>query len=226
MDIATHHHPSNEHAPNRRPANADPMQLARLLSDQITPDQRFILGLAGPPGTGKSTFAERLAVALHPFSCAVVPLDGFHLGSKIVNGTPLQQRRGAIDTFDAAGYAALLKRLHTRDEAVVYAPFYDREIEEPIAGSIAVDQATQIVITEGNYLLVDHGDWARARALMNQVWFVDTEHALRIERLTARHIQFGKTPDAAHAWVQTSDEANAAVVLSTKKHAGLVVTWN
>lgn len=226
MDIDTDHRPATDRPPGRRPTNADPAQLAQRLRDQIVPEERLILGLAGPPGTGKSLFADHLAAALYPLSCAVVPLDGFHLGSKIINGTPLQHRKGAIDTFDAGGYAALLQRLHTRDEAVVYAPFYDRTLEEPIAGSIAVDQATQLVITEGNYLLVDDGDWGRARALMNQVWFVDTEHALRIERLTARHIQFGKTPEAARAWVHASDEVNAAVVLSTKEHADLVVTWN
>lgn len=226
MDINTDRSPAMDHLGGGRPANADPAQLARLLSDQIAPGQRLILGVAGQPGTGKSTFANQLAAALHPLTCAVVPLDGFHLGSTLINGTPLQHRKGAIDTFDAAGYAKLLQRLWTRDEPVVYAPLYDRRAEEPIAGSIAVNQATQVIITEGNYLLVDEGDWRRARAVMDQVWFVHTEHSLRIERLTARHVRFGKTPEAAHAWVHASDEVNAAVVLTTKDRADLVITWN
>ena len=210
----------------RTTANADPVELADRLRSLVRPGQRFILGLAGPPGTGKSTFAAQLAAAMHPLTCVVVPLDGFHLGTAIINGTSLQQRKGAIDTFDAAGYYVLIDRLRRRDEPVVYAPLYDRAVEEPIAGSIAIHQATQVVITEGNYLLVPDGAWARARQEMDQVWFVHTEQDIRLRRLIGRHVQFGKTREAAHAWVHASDEVNAALVLATKSHADQVVTWN
>ena len=226
MDTTTDDRLSPQPSLRRTAGNADPVELAERLGGLVRPEQRFILGLAGPPGTGKSTFAAQLAAALYPLSCVVVPLDGFHLGTAIINGTPLQQRKGAIDTFDAAGYSVLIDRLRRRDEPVVYAPLYDRTIEEPIAGSIAIPRDTQVVITEGNYLLVPDGAWLRARRAMDQVWFVHTEQDIRLERLIGRHVQFGKTPEAAHAWVHASDEINATLVLATKSHADQVVAWN
>src|SRR4051812_16410232 len=188
--------------------SADPVQLAGRVLAQLREDNRFILGLTGPPGTGKSTVVTAIAGALHPLRVVVVPMDGFHLANTIIRGTPLEHRKGAIDTFDAAGYAQLIRRLHQRDEAVVYAPSYVREMEEPIAASIAVPRDVQIVITEGNYLLSPDVEWAAARTAMDQVWYLDTPDHLRLQRLTNRHIDFGKTPEHAAAWASGTDENN------------------
>ena len=130
---------------------------------------------------------------------------------------------GAPDTFDAAGYAALLARLRDPAAGVVYAPDFRREIEEPIAGAIAVAPEVPLVVTEGNYLLVGDGAWAGVRAGLDEAWFVEAPEALRLERLIARHVAFGKTPEAARAWVERSDEANAAVVAATRDRADVVV---
>ncbi|MGZ4662391.1 MAG: nucleoside/nucleotide kinase family protein, partial [Arthrobacter sp.] len=110
---------------------------------------RTILGIAGAPGSGKSTFAAWLQEQFSPGASVVVPMDGFHLGNAIIEGTPLRQRKGAIDTFDAGGYLSLLRRLSLRDEAVVYAPEFRRTLDEPVAASIAVPADVQLVITEG-----------------------------------------------------------------------------
>jgi len=203
--------------------SAEPAELAARILAQLNGDDRFILGLTGPPGTGKSTVVTAIAEALHPHRVAVVPMDGFHLANTVIRGTALQQRKGAIDTFDAAGYAHLIRRLHQRDEAVVYAPSYVRAMEEPIAASIAVPKDVQIVITEGNYLLSSEPEWEAARAAMDQVWYLDTPDHLRLERLTNRHIDFGKTAERAAAWASGTDENNARAIAQTRDRADLVL---
>jgi pantothenate kinase len=158
----------------------------------------------------------------------LVPMDGFHLAQSELVRLGRRDRMGAPDTFDSAGYAALLTRLRS-DEPVVYAPEFRREIEEPIAGAIAVPSAVPLVVTEGNYLLVEDGDWAPVRGLLDEAWYVEIDEAIRIERLIQRHIEFGKTPEFARAWVLSSDQRNAELVAGTASRADVVVrlgdTW-
>jgi len=181
--------------------------------------RRQIIGLAGAPGTGKSTFARTLADALGRERTSVVPLDGFHLATEIIEGTPLRDRKGAIDTFDVGGYVSLLQRLRARDEPVVYAPSYRRGLEEPIAASIVVPHAIDFVITEGNYLLSTEPPWQRVRSLVDEIWFIDTARELRLERLIERHVAFGMTREAATAWAIGPDDVNARYIESTRYRA-------
>jgi pantothenate kinase len=183
--------------------------------------ERRILGIAGPPGGGKSTVAREVVAELGELA-RLVPMDGVHLAQAELVRLGRRDRMGAPDTFDAAGFAALLRRLHG-DEPVVYAPEFRREIEEPIAGAIAVVRSTPLVVTEGNYLLLDDGDWALVRPLLDEAWYVETDEDLRVQRLIQRHIQFGKTPEYARAWVERSDERNAALVATTATAADVLV---
>ncbi|MFD3723291.1 nucleoside/nucleotide kinase family protein [Streptomyces sp. NPDC058674] len=184
---------------------------------------RRILGIAGPPGAGKSTLAARLAEALGPDVAVVVPMDGFHLAQAELLRLGRADRKGAADTFDAAGYTALLRRLREPGAGTVYAPAFDRTIEEPIAGSIPVGPAVPLVITEGNYLLHDAGEWARVRPLLDEAWYLAPDDALRVGRLVDRHVRHGKDPAQARAWVAGSDEANARLVAPGRERADLVV---
>jgi pantothenate kinase len=174
---------------------------------------RRILGIAGPPGGGKSTVARAVVAELGELA-RHVPMDGFHLAQPELVRLGRRERMGAPDTFDAAGYAALLRRLRG-DEPVVYAPEFRREIEEPIAGAIAVPDRVPLVVTEGNYLLLDDAAWGPVRPLLDESWYVEIDEDLRLQRLIQRHIQFGKTPEYARAWVLDSDERNAAIVART-----------
>ena len=178
---------------------------------------RRILGIAGPPGGGKSTVA-RAVVAELGTQARLVPMDGFHLAQAELVRLGRRDRMGAPDTFDASGYASLLTRLRS-DEPTVYAPEFRREIEEPIAGAIAVSREIPLVVTEGNYLLL----WPDIKPLLDECWYVDTDEELRVQRLIQRHIQFGKTPEYARAWVLRSDERNAALVATTAPAADVLV---
>ena len=190
------------------------IERARALAETGT---RKILGIAGPPGGGKSTVARAVVAELGD-QARLVPMDGFHLAQAELVRLGRRDRMGAPDTFDSAGYAALLKRLRS-DEPVVYAPEFRREIEEPIAGAIAVPKTVPLVVTEGNYLLL----WPEIKPLLDEAWYVETDEELRVQRLIQRHIEFGKTPEYARAWVMRSDERNAALVAETASRADHLV---
>ncbi|KQR72844.1 pantothenate kinase [Arthrobacter sp. Leaf337] len=196
------------------------------LRGRLASGNRILLGITGSPGSGKSTFAAALHSLFGPGMAVVVPMDGFHLGNAIIEGTPLRQRKGAIDTFDVGGYLSLLQRLARRDESVVFAPDFRREIDEPVAASIAVPASVPLVITEGNYLLADHPVWQQVRAQLDEVWFMDTSPALRLERLVDRHVHFGMDRPAAEEWAACSDEANARLIESTRDAADRVIPWS
>ncbi|WP_046780098.1 nucleoside/nucleotide kinase family protein [Streptomyces yangpuensis] len=187
---------------------------------------RSILGVAGPPGAGKSTLAARLAEALGPRTAVVVPMDGFHLAGAELDRLGRADRKGAPDTFDAAGYVHLLARL--RDSAgsggvTVYAPAFDRTLEEPIAGSIPVPPDVPLVITEGNYLLHDAGEWAAVRPLLDEAWYCAPDEETRVRRLVERHVRHGREPALARVWVARSDEANARLIAVGRHRADLVL---
>jgi len=190
--------------------------------------QRKLLGLVGAPGAGKSTLALAMRQAVGADRAQVVPMDGFHLANVELQRLGRADRKGAPDTFDSAGYVALLQRLRNQrpDGDIVYAPEFRREIEEPIAGAIAVLPSTQLVITEGNYLLHDVGPWAGAAAMLDECWYVDIDDAVREQRLVQRHQQFGRSAEAARDWVAGTDAPNARLIAATKARAHHVLMWS
>ncbi|MBI9114082.1 nucleoside/nucleotide kinase family protein [Sanguibacter sp. YZGR15] len=207
-----------------RTVDVDPGALARRAADLVR-DGRALVGLAGAPGAGKSTLAGEVLVALEGLGvrAALVPMDGFHLAGRELVRLGRADRKGAPDTFDADGFVALLGRLRAPGQRTVYAPEFRREVEEPVAGAVPVGPDVEVVVTEGNYLLLDHGPWAGVRALLDETWFLEVDDALRVERLVARHVAHGRPRDEARAWVARSDEANARVVAGTRGRADLVV---
>lgn len=190
------------------------------------PGRRAVLGIAGSPGAGKTTLAERLVRELNGSGepwVAHVPMDGFHLADVELDRLGRRDRKGAPDTFDAAGYAALLRRLREETGEVVYAPGFERVLEQPIAGAIPVPPTARLVVTEGNYLLLHAGSWARVRPCLDEVWFCEVDEDERVRRLVARHEEFGKDHATAVAWVAGTDQRNADLVATTRERAELVV---
>jgi len=189
---------------------------------------RRVIGIAGSPGAGKTTLAVALVRALNEAApdgrawVSHVPMDGYHLADVELARLGRLDRKGAPDTFDAEGYAALLERIRGADE-VVYAPAFDREIEQPVAGAIPVPPESRLVVTEGNYLLLDEPRWRRARAALDEVWFCDLDDDLRRGWLVERHVRFGKSRPQAEAWVDQVDEPNAVAIAATSGAADVRV---
>ncbi|TDB92335.1 nucleoside/nucleotide kinase family protein [Micromonospora fluostatini] len=206
--------------PPARPCTVDELVArARALAGA---GPRQLLGVAGAPGAGKSTLAERIVAEVGP-TARLVPMDGFHLAQSELVRLGRADRKGAADTFDANGYVSLLRRLRRLEPTTVYAPEFRRELEEPVAGAIGVPPSVRLVVTEGNYLLLADPPWDEIRSLLHEAWFLDLDAELRLRRLTARHEAYGRSAEQARAWARGSDEANARRVVGTADRADLVV---
>ena len=198
-----------------------PAELLERAAAWAAGEERVVLGIVGTPGAGKSTLAAGLVAAL-PGRAVLVPMDGFHLADRELDRLGRRDRKGAPDTFDAAGYTALLQRVVDRVEDVVYAPVFMRERELAEAGALPVPRDVPLVVTEGSYLLMD-GPFALVRELLTECWYVDVDPDLRRRRLVARHVRHGRTPEHARAWVAHTDEPNAVLIEATRDLADRVV---
>lgn len=176
----------------------------------IPSGDRVLVGIAGAPGAGKSTVAEALVASLP--SAVLLPMDGFHLPQARLVELGRRERMGAPDTFDVEGFAAAVDAARSGPTT---APGFDRAVEEPVPGAIAIGDE-RVVVVEGNYLL----HW---RVPFDVTFVVDVDHDVRIGRLVARHIRFGKSAEDARAWSLGPDEANARLVAQSAGRADHVI---
>lgn len=198
---------------------------ARTVADRnARSGRRTLIGIAAPPGAGKSTLARAVCSALGS-DCVLVAMDGFHLAQAVLQRHGTSEVKGAPETFDAEGYLALLTRLRAVPRQRVYAPEFDRSLEQPIGSAVEVGPEADIVITEGNYLLLDRPPWDRVCAVLDQTWYLEVPEEVRVRRLVARHVAYGRTPEAALRRATTgSDGANAALVIAHRDRADVIVT--
>jgi pantothenate kinase len=202
-----------------------PAACVQRITALLASGTRQILGIVAPPGAGKSTLAQAL-LAQFGAQVQVVPMDGFHLANSELLRLGRRARKGAPDTFDAAGYVNLLRRIKNQvADEVVYAPDFRRDLEEPIAGAIAVFPQTRLIVTEGNYLLLDDAPWSLTREVLDETWYLDVDDTVRHERLLSRHMRFGRTREQALAWIACTDEPNAVRIAQSRQHASVLVDW-
>jgi pantothenate kinase len=194
-------------------------ELVARITHATRENERFLFGLAGPPGCGKSTLAGRLANAV---GGVVVPMDGFHLDNTELDRLGLRGVKGAPETFDAGGFVRLVERLRHAD-GPVSVPSFDRIADRTIGAVLTVDPDDRIIIVEGNYLLLDSAPWGDLRGLFDLTGYIDVDPEARVARLVARHIRHGRSPDEAREFVLRSDEANAAIIAGTRQRADLSI---
>lgn len=190
--------------------------------------RRVVVGVAGSPGAGKTTLVLALlrATAADPRLAgrvAHVPMDGFHLPNATLDRLGRRDRKGAPDTFDVEAYAAVLAALREVPRRPVSAPSFDHAVGEPLADDIRVPVEADVVVSEGNYLLLPDGGWPAVRAQLDECWYCAPDMALRRSRLIARHVRAGRSLEDATAWVDRSDEANARLVEAAAAAADLVL---
>ena len=170
---------------------------------------RRLVGIAGPPASGKSTLAKALADALIAGgeTAVIVPMDGFHLDNAILSVRGLLARKGAPETFDSAGFAALLPRLRSREDVAV--PLFDRTRDLAIAGAAVVAPACDYVIVEGNYLLLNEDPWRSLSPLWDMTVYISPPAPVLRERLIARWTDHGLALADALARAEGNDMVNA-----------------
>jgi len=186
--------------------------------------QRRLLGITGSPGAGKTTLGAALLTRLGT-QATLVEMDGFHMANSELIRLSRRDCKGAPDTFDVGGYVALLNTLRGQTCDVVYAPRFDRALDESIGSAVAVSVSTPLILTEGNYLLMNDGGWEDVRPALDEVWYLDVAQDVRAQRLISRHHSFGKTPAEAADWAHHVDLRNAELIEQTRARADLVVQY-
>ncbi|RKW71386.1 nucleoside/nucleotide kinase family protein [Galactobacter caseinivorans] len=222
--------PGVEAPPLAAPARvAVPVTLDQLVDRALQlalSGRRTILGIAGAPGAGKSTLAEALVKRLGPVLAVFVPMDGFHLSNTVLDSLGLRASKGAQNTFDAHGYVHLLQRLAQQPESaaagldgIIYAPEFDRALDSSIGSAVPVQATTPLVVTEGNYLLLDDAPWNVASQVCAELWFLAPDEDERVSQLTARHERFGRSAEEARQRSLGSDQHNAEMINATAHRA-------
>lgn len=195
---------------------------------RVPADKRFIVGIVGFPGAGKSTLSGGLVDAVNAVlpvgqRAQVVPMDGYHLPNETLDRLGLRDLKGIPDTFDADGFVRLLKRIRQSPPQALTAPAFDRSIDGSIADAIRIEPGVRVIVTEGNYLLLDRERWLEIADLLDDSWFLDTSLETIRPRLISRHVEGGRTLEAAIAKVESTDLPNASLIEKTRSRARAIV---
>ena len=195
---------------------------------RVPASSRFIVGIVGFPGAGKSTLSGGLVEAVNAVlpkgqRAQILPMDGYHLPNEILDNLGLRSLKGIPDTFDAEGFVGLLEKVRQVPPQFLSAPAFDRTIDGSIAGAIKIDPDVRVIVTEGNYLLHDQGKWRDIAGLLDDSWFLDTSLEIIRPRLIARHVEGGRSEEEAIAKVESTDLPNARLIEKTRCRARAIV---
>ncbi|KAF7804685.1 putative uridine kinase C227.14 isoform X1 [Senna tora] len=205
------------------------------------PNHKCLVGLAGPPGAGKSTLAHEVVRRVNKLwqekassldsqvkasdIATVIPMDGFHLYRSELDAMEdpeeAHARRGAPWTFNPLRLVTCLNNL--RSQGSVYVPSFDHGVGDPVEDDIFVNLQHKVVIVEGNYLLLEDGLWKELSYLFDEKWFIDVDIDKAMQRVLKRHISTGKPPDVAKQRIDNNDRLNAELVMKSKKNADIII---
>jgi pantothenate kinase len=190
--------------------------------------RRYMVGITGSPGSGKSTLSALLVDEVNKRArkniCALVPMDGFHMRNKKLIELGLRDLKGIPDTFEAQSFVDMLGELAAVPMKTVLCPAFDRTIEEPVENAIEVSTEHSVLVIEGNYLLLQKSPWNKVRPLLDEVWFIAADEDVILPRLIERHVAGGKTTDGAREKVNSTDLPNARLIEATRQLADRVIT--
>lgn len=190
-------------------------------------DRRFILGIVGAPGAGKSTLASDLCTEINSEDsdnpAIVVPMDGYHFSNEHLSEINLLALKGIPETFDAYGFVDILRRIKNTTDKSVFCPRFDRTIEASIPDDIEVKPQHKLILVEGNYLLLDENPWSQITSLLDQSWYINCPDDILLSRLIKRHMDGGKSRPEAIAKVESTDLPNASLIEATKSRATRVL---
>lgn len=195
-------------------------------ASSIGPGERRIVAIAGPPASGKSTLAETLVTSLNeasPGTCALLPMDGFHYDDEVLIPRGWLPRKGAPHTFDVGGYAAALRRLKHNEEESIAVPRFDRSIEIARAGAIIIERAVRLIVTEGNYLLLEDAPWPDLRPSFDATALMTTDMDTLAARNRQRWVDIDMAEDGIRAKLDLNDMPNARLVVERSAEPDWIV---
>jgi pantothenate kinase len=202
----------------------DAKSLAQDIKTRASTAERYVVGIAGPPGAGKSTISAQLHDALKALGEAsvVVPMDGYHFDDIVLNARGHRARKGAPHTFDARGFAVLLKRIKVCEPDIAI-PVFDRTMEFSRAAADIVDATTRFILVEGNYLLLKQSPWDQLKPLFDLTIFLNVPKAELERRLTGRILAHGHDAAYAEHWIASNDMLNVDTVIDESATADITI---
>ncbi len=202
-----------------------------LFKNAMKQDVRIIVGIAGPPASGKSTLAESVVRELNKGcstmwpTAVLLPMDGYHLDNRLLESRGLLLRKGAPETFDAHGFCSAISQLQSEKHETFY-PVFDRQMDLAIANAISIHPKTPVIVVEGNYLLLKSGVWSSLREFFTTTVFICPSMDDLQGRLNQRWIRNGLDPKAAALRVEGNDMPNAKLVVHESHKADLYLNQN
>lgn len=199
-------------------------EIADALIDRAGDARRFLIAVAGPPGAGKSTFAENLVQAMRGRGelAEVLPMDGFHMDDAVLREKGLLSRKGAPETFDIRGLTDILTAVRQAEEEVLV-PVFDRSRELAVAAARIISPEHRFIVVEGNYLLLKEGRWAGLAGLFDYSIMLTPPLDVLEQRLVDRWRHFGLSEDAVETKVAGNDLPNGHLILAGSRTADLTL---
>ena len=189
-------------------------------------ETRLIVCIFGSPGSGKSTFSGNLNRELNKIDglmSKVVPMDGFHFDNKILADRNMLQFKGSPETFDTNGFISLLAKLRQQPETDHVIPIFDRELDLSRASARLIEKSTNILLIEGNYLMLNQAPWNRLQMFFDLTIKIESDRRILKDRLLKRWLDLGISKDQASEKIKQNDLPNSDLVENLSMPADLYI---